>query len=279
MPRPAPRPRRSRAARAAGLVVVVALAAGPARATMARAVPQPPLVERSGADDGQVRLTPATQAAVAGHATWTLANGGADRLTFDLAVHEVEARDDGVAIGAPASVPLASDVLTLAPGEAARIPVEVPDPGTPRALALVARTVDTEPPTTVSGVLLVGGGGPVTPSVVATDVGAGTLTVRLAATGPALVDVALRATAWPGVARAEQVVEGVLVPAGGRDLVVALGGGLVGSIAVDVVVGGAAPTRASTRVWWWPTWLLAVVATALVVATAATILVVRRRRS
>lgn len=237
------------------------------------------MVVDAGADDGQVRLTPATQAVDGDRVVWVLTNGGPSTLTLRLVVHAVEATAGEVEIGAPAGLSLGLDTLTLASGEAARIPLDLDDDASPRALALVARTANADPETTVSGLVLVGGSGAVEPRVVGADANAGTFTVHLDAEGPALVNVALRATAWPGVVRTEQVVEGVLVPTGGRDLDVALDGLIAGRVAIDVVVGGPVPTSTSAATWWWPTnVLLATVAVALLLTTLVAILLVRRRR-
>lgn len=264
----------------AALLVLVVLTARPVAAQDASPVPEPALVVEGGATDGQVRLSPATQAVPGPRVTWLLANGGTGSLTFDLAIHDVAADDGDVQVGEPRpDLRLASDTLHLAPGEVGRIPLRVPASASPGAVALVARSVDAEPETTVSGLALVGSDGDVAPRVVASDASAGTFTVRLDSDAPALVDVAVQASAWPGVLHVEDVVEGVLVPAGGRDLDVALDGWVAGRIHVDVAVGGETPARASGDVWWWPAEvLLAVLAVLLLVAAVVTLWRHRRRR-
>lgn len=258
-----------------GMVGTGAAAAG----ADAAVVPEPPLVVDGHELDGQVRLSPATQAADGDRVHWVLANGGEGTLTFELAVHDVEATTAGVDIGEPAGLALGADEVTLAPGELARIPLALPAETEPGALALVATTVDAEPATTLSGVVLVGGGGEVTPRLVGADAGAGTLTIQFDADGPALVDVALRATAWPGVVRTDELVEGLYVPAGGRDLEVSLGGVVAGRVTVDVAVSGEAGASATETVWWWPPELLVALVVVLLVGIATVVYLRRTRRS
>jgi hypothetical protein len=241
-------------------------------------VPEPPLVVDAGATDGRLRVDPPTQVVAEDRATWVLTNGGAGPLALELAVHEVDATDRGVEVGDRLPVPLDADRLALEAGEAARVVVPLGEVTAPRALALVARTVDADPPTTVSGVALLGGG-TVTPRVVGTDAAAGTLRLSLAADGPTLVDVAVRATAWPGAPRTEQVVEGVLVPADGRDLEVALAGPVAGRVTVEVAVAGPTPRRTRTAVWWWPRPVVATIAGVLLLVALLAALAVRRRSS
>lgn len=243
--------------RAAALVMAVVgalVAAGlPVAAQAPSPVPEPVLVVDGEATDDQVALAPATQAVSGDRVTWLLTNGGSGSLTFELAVHDVTTRDGDVEIGDPrADLPLALDMLHLGPGEVGRIPLRLPDPSPPGTIALIARTVDADPETTVSGVALLGADGEVVPRVTASDAGAGTFTVRLDSDAPALVDVAVRTSVWPGVLAAEDLVEGVLVPAGGRDLDIALQGTVAGRVHIDVAISGATPERASGDVWWWP---------------------------
>ena len=244
----------------------------------AGALPQPPLVVEGGARDGQVRLSPATQDVDGDRATWVLANGGDATLTFTLELHEVTTDGEGASLGASADLALGAEEVTLAPGELARIPLVLPADASPRALALVATAVDADPATTLSGVALVGGGGAVTPSVASADAGDGTFTVDLDADGPTLVDLAVRATAWPGFVHTETQVEDVFVPAGGRELEVALGGAVAGRVTIEVAVGGTTPARASQAVWWWPPAALVVLAVVLLLIAAAVVLLVTRRR-
>ena len=271
LPRPAgrPAPRRLLAA-----VLGVMLVTGPVPGVAQ--VPEPPLVVDVDDRDGQVHLSPATQTVPDGHATWVLTNGGEDRLTFDLAVHAVDTTPEGVEIGDRLDIPLGLDSLALGPSEAARIPLQVGDQA-PAALALVATTEGAEPATTVAALALVGDGDSVAPDVGDADASRGVFSVRLDADDPALVDVALRASAWFGAVQASQVVEGVYVPAGGRDLEVSVDGPLLGRVTVDVVVAGAETTRASSTVWWWPARLLLAVL-GLVLLAAVAVVVLRRRR-
>ncbi len=261
-----------------GLLVVGALLAGPAAATAE--VPEPPLVLDADATDGQVRLDPPTQSVDGGRVTWVLTNGGTDRLEFDLVLHEVtDEGPDGVRVGEPVTADaLARPMLRLGPGEAARIPVTV-EPTPPRALALVATTVDAEPETSVSGIVLVGGGGQVRPDVTGTDPDDGSFTVRLDADGPTLVDVALRATAWPGTPSSATVVEGVYVPAGGREIDVEVAGLLAGRVTIDVATGDDTAQQSRTTVWWWPVWALVALAVVLGLVVVAVVLLLRRRRA
>lgn len=269
-----PAHRHRRLALAAVLGMALALLAA---TTSTAEVPEPPLVVDSDADDGQVRLAPATQTVTEDRVAWVLTNGGTDTLTFRLTVHAVETVGGGVEIGDPLDLPLALDTLTLGPSDAARIPLHL-RADAPDAVALVAETIDAEPVTRVAGLALVGGGDRVQAQVGDTDVSRGVFTVRLDADGPALVDVAVRATAWPGVASADEVVEGVFVPAGGRDLDVALDGPLLGRLTVDVVVVGAGTARTAATVWWWPPVTVAIVI-AVLLALAVVVVLLRRRRS
>lgn len=240
-------------------------------------VVEPPLVVDAGATDGQVRLEPPAQSSDGGTVTWVLTNGGEAALTFSLAIHALG--DDGGAVSIGEEVEpsgLSRSRVRLGPGEAARIPLRVEaDP--PRALALVATSVDADPETTVSGIVLVGGGGPVVPTVTSTDPASGSFVVRLESPGPTLVDVALRAMAWPGAPRSTATVEGVYVPAGGRDLEVEVDGVLAGRVTLDVVVGDSDGERTRTAVWWWPPWTLLVLALLAVLVVA--VVVLRRRGS
>lgn len=228
----------------------------------ALAVPEPVLVVPGGERDGQIRLSPQTQSTTAERVTWQLANGGDEALTFAVAVHDVDTDGGDLAIeDVRDDLDLGVDQVLLAPGDVARLALTVPETLDTTAVALVARTVDAEPATELAGVLLRSDGAEVTPSVAGADVAAGTFTVHLDAAAPALVDLAVRTTAWPGVIEAEQVVEGVLVPAGGRDLDVSMAGAVIGHVTVDVVVRGTGdPVRASDTVWWWPRTLVAVAA-------------------
>lgn len=259
----------------------IVLAAAAATLTVpagAGAAAEPPLVVDGDDTPGAVRIAPETQQVTGPRVTWQLHNGGQETLTFDLALHAVEAAEEGATIGEPLADPtLAVDRLTLASGEHARIPVHLPD-GAPRVLALVATTVDASPETTVSGLALLGADGTVTPEIVDADATAGTFTLRLAASGPALVDVAVRATAWPGRPTTTHRLDGVLVPTGGRDVVVRLDGPVAGRVTLDAAVtAGDDVGRTSRSVWWWPRCLLVLVAIAMVVV-AASVLLVRRRR-
>lgn len=232
------------------LVVSVGLP-NPVAAQTPSEVAEPVLVVPGAASDGQVSLAPATQVVSQTRLAWLLTNGGADSLVFQLAVHDVVTSDGEVEVGAQRTdLPLSLDRLQLGPGEAARIPLHLPDSTTPGTIALVAQTVDAEPETTVSGVALLGAHGEVAPAISHSDAGAGTFTVRLDADAPALVDVAVRSSVWPGILRADDLVEDVLVPAGGRDLDIALDGAVAGRLHLDVAV--SAGGRASAAVWWWP---------------------------
>lgn len=264
-----------------GTVAAAALAAallslGVAPAT---ATPEPPLVVPGGDASGDVRVEPSTQQVMGDRVAWQVHNGGAGTLSFELAIHEVEASAEGATVGDRIeALDLATDRLTLAAGELARVPLHLPD-DSPRALALVATTVDAEPETTVSGLALVGGGGAVTPDIVATDAAAGTFTLRLDAVGPTLVDVAVRATAWPGRPTTTHRIDGVLVPAGGRDVPVRLTGPVAGRVELEVAVAaGDEVGRASRAVWWWPRSAVVVVAVALLLVTVGLLALVRRRR-
>ena len=166
-------------------------------------------------------------------------------------------------------------MVTLDPGEVARIPLRLRDVA-PRALALVASTRDASPETTLSAIALVGGSGEVRPTVVAADAAAGTATLRLEADGPALVDVAVRASAWPGRPSARTAVTGVLVPTGGRDLVVDVDGPMLGRLRVEAVVASVGEARADAAFWWWPPAATVALLGVLTVALAS-VLVVRRR--
>lgn len=264
------------------LLAVVAVATTLAVATPVVAdVPEPPLVVEGGTADGQVTLRPRTRTTLDERVTWVLANGGTDRLAFALAVRRVATDDAGaVELGAVVDeVVLATERVVLGPGESVRVAARIPADGTPDAMALVATTVDAEPETELAGLLLRSAAGRVTPSVVGADAAAGTFTVRLDADAPALVDVAVRAAAWPGIGASEQVVPGVLVPAGGRDLRIGLAGAVAGRLAVDVAVAGVGePARASGSLWWWPPAARAG-GVALGVVLVLAVLVVRRRRS
>lgn len=255
------------------VALLTAVTAGPLLAD----VPEPPLVVDAEATDGRVHLSPTTQTVTGGRATWVLTNGGTDTLTFELGVHAVEATDDAVEVGDPVDVPLALGTVTVGPSEAARIPVPLGEDA-PDAIALVATSVDAEPETRLAALALRGGGDRVEAHVRAADASRREVRVRLDAAAPALVDVALRASAWPGLVRASEVVEGVYVPAGGRDLVVTLDGPLVGRLTVDVAVGGTEPTRARAAVWWWPRPVVVGLLAVLVAAVVALGLVARRRR-
>lgn len=279
---PSHRVRTARAAAVAVMVVVatVLFAAGStATAQAPSTVPEPVLVVEAGATDGQVSLMPATQSVSHQRLTWVLRNGGEEALAFDLAIHDVVATGGAVEVGAErVDLPLAQATVRLAGGEAARIPLLLPDATSPDAIALVARSVDADPETTVSGIALLGGaGGNVTARLARTDVGTGTFTVRLDSDFPTLVDVAVRASAWPGLMSTEDVIEGVFVPAGGRDLDVSLDGAMAGRLQLDVAVSGDTPVRASADVWWWPAEVVvALLAIVLLIVVAITGL--RRRR-
>lgn len=262
---------------AATATAAAVLLAGPHPLAMAE-VPEPPLVVDVDAADGRVRLSPAIQEMTEDGATWLLTNGGTGTLTFELGVHGVEATEDAVEVGEPLDVSLGLHTVTLGPSEAARIPVPLAADA-PDAVALVASTVDAEPETRLAALALRAGGGSVEPSVRAADATRGEVRLRLRATGPAMVDVALRASAWPGLVQASAVVEGVYVPAGGRDLVVRLDGPLAGRLTVDVAVAGAAPSHARAELWWWPrTVVLGLLAGLAVVGVAAALATRRRRR-
>lgn len=263
--------------RGTAAILLVVLLVAPISTAGWAAVPEPPLVVDAGATDGQVRLDPPAQAVEGESVSWLLTNGGRSALTFALTVHALEQDAAGdVQVGEEVDAPgLERTRVRLDAGEAVRIPLRVEaDP--PRALALVATSVDADPETAVSGIVLLGGGGPVVPTVTSTDPADGTFVVRLESQGPTLVDVALRAVAWPGSPGSTTTVEGVYVPAGGRDLEVEVDGLLAGRVTIDVAVGDGDGERTRTTAWWWPPWTLLVLAglVALVVAAGAW----RRRR-
>lgn len=264
----------------AAVVVVLAGQTAAHPAATAATTPDPPLVVPGDDGGGDVRVEPSTQQVTGDRVVWHVRNGGSGTLTFDLAVHAVEAAPEGATIGAPADdLALATPRLTLAAREVARIPLHLPDTS-PRAIALVVTTLDTEPEVTVSGMALVGSGDPVTAEIVSADAAAGTFTIRLDAAGPALVDMAVRATAWPGRPTADRKIDGVLVPAGGREVDIRLSGPLAGRVTLDVAVSSAGDVaRASQDVWWWSRASLAVVAVALLAASAGLVVLVRRRRA
>lgn len=243
------------------------------------AAPEPPLVVEAEGGDGTIRVEPATQQVDGPRVAWHLHNGGDATLTFTLALHEVEASSEGATIGEALGSPgLVADRITLAPHERARVPVHLADDG-PRALALVATTVDATPETTVSGIALVGGEGAVRAEVVEADAAAGRFTLALDSSTPALVDVAIRATAWPGRPTTTHRLEGVLVPAGGREVPVRLDGPIVGRVTLEAAVtSGDQVERTIREVWWWPRWLLAAIAGLLVLVAAGIAVVVHRRR-
>lgn len=275
---PARTSRRAGVLALAASVALVGLRPGAAPPAARAEVPEPPLVVGDAATDGQVRITPATQTVSGPRVTWLVTNGGDRPLTFQVAIHTVDATTTAVEVGEPADLALATDTLHLGAGEAARVPLRLDPTSTPRALALVARTGDADPATTVVGLALVGGSDTVAPRVVGGDAGSGTITLRLDAEGPALVDLAVRATAWPGLLHAEEVLEGILVPAEGREVDVVLGGPVAGRVTVEVAVGGSEPRRARAVVWWWPRSLWGATALVLLVL-AATGTAVRLRRA
>lgn len=261
------------------VIGAVLLLATTTAASAEQVVPEPPLVVDGGVEDGRVTLEPATQAVGGGRVEWLLSNGGDAALRFAVAIHDVITSGDGdVEVAGPRSdLDLGLDEIRLGPGEVARIPLWLPAEVTATTLALVARTIDAEPQTQVSGLVLVSGDGEVTPEVVTSDASAGVFTVRLASDGPAIVDLAVRASAWPGLARTDEVLEDVLVPAGGRDLDVALSGPVVGRLTVEVVAVGLAEARTSATLWWWPRPFLIGIAAVLVLVALALVLRVRRR--
>src|SRR5690606_29121569 len=87
--------------------------------------------------------------------------------------------------------------------------------------------------------------------------------------------------AWPGTPRSAATVEGVYVPAGGRDLEVDVSGVLAGRVTFEVAVGegdgDGDGERTSTSVWWWPPWTLAGLALVVVLVVVGVLL--RRRRA
>lgn len=263
----------------AAIVGAVVAAGLPVAAQAPSPVPEPILVVDGGAADDQVGLAPATQAVSGDRVAWLLTNGGSGSLMFDLAVHDVTTRDGDVEIGAPRDdLPLALDTLHLGPGDVGRIPLRLPDGAPPGTIALIARTVDADPETTVSGVALLGADGEVVPRVAGSDADAGTFTVRLDSEAPALVDVAVQTSVWPGMLAAEDLVEGVLVPAGGRDLDIALQGTVAGRVHIDVAVSGTTAERASGDVWWWPAEVVVTLLAVLLLLVLVVSWVWRRRR-
>lgn len=265
------------AASLVGLVAtgVLVLPATPPAIAAADDPPEPILVVPGADTDGRIRVRPASQVAEPGGAlAWLLANGGSTSTDLEVGLHEVVARDGRVTVGDEhEELTLLDDTVTLAPGEIARVRLPVPRDATSGTVALVATdsTTDVE----VTALAVVGSSARVQPHV-RRDGASETLTVRLDASAPALVDVAVRATAWPGLVGDEHVFTDVLVPAGGRDVPLALPAPLVGRLTVDVAVSGAEPTRTSVSVWWWPRELVAGIAVLLVVVTAALAWRVRR---
>lgn len=272
------------------LVAAVTLVGGgtggevPTARAAAATPPEPVLVVPGDATDGQVRVRPAAQAPDDGRLTWTVANGGEVPVALTLAVHEVRAQDGEVEVGRVHDrLAVPSRAVDLDAGEVARVRVPVPPDLAPGTVALVAAGVDAD--VEVVGLALVGpaaGRDGATAGVeprVQPGPEAGAITVRLASDVPALVDVAVRASAWPGLVHDEQVLADVLVPVGGRDVPVAVSGPVVGRVTVDVAVSGQQAGRTSAALWWWPRELLVAVAVALVmVAGVAVALVARRGR-
>lgn len=259
------------------VTVVLGLAVGVDARAAASAPPEPVLVVPGAASDGQLTVRPATQLADdRGRLTWTVANGGTGALTLTLALHEVSSRAGRVEVGQRhGRLALRDHRVVLAPGEVARVRVPVPDGLGPQTVALVAQADDGG--ARVTGLALIGGGGTVRPEVTETDARAGTVTVRLHAPGPALVDVAVRAVVWPGLVHDEQVVTDVLVPVGGRDVPMAVGGPVAGRVTIEVTVSGDG-ARTTRTVWWWPRWVPISVAAVLVVVTALLVVGARRGR-
>lgn len=261
--------------------VLVTAVLGPVAAAGARAAasapPEPVLVVPGGETDGQLAVRPPTQVSDhRGRLTWTVTNGGAATVTITLAIHEVVSRAGQVEVGERhGDLALRDDRVVLAPGEVARVRVPVPDEVGPETVALVAQTADGD--ARVTGLALIGSGGTVRATVADADAHAGTVTIRLRAPGPALVDVAVRAVVWPGLVRDEQVVTDVLVPVGGRDVPVTVGGPVAGCVTIEVAVSGDG-ARATRTVWWWPRWVPAGIATVLVAVTALGVVAARRRR-
>lgn len=255
----------------AGVLLILILAVvGPAVAT------EPVLVVPGGQHDGQVALDPPVQVANDGIVTWLLRNGGSDELTFALAIHDVEVRGDRVDLGAARDdVAPPADEVVLGPGEMARLRLHVSDAS---LLALVARTVDATPDTEVSALALVGEPATVTPSVVDASVTGDAVTVRLDADRAAIVDIAVRVSSWPGIGSSTQQLRDVVVPAGGRDLAVGLGGPSLGRLTVEVAVSSPGSPVASAAIWWWPRNMLAIIA-AILIAIAAVGTWARRRRN
>jgi hypothetical protein len=256
---------------AAALVSVLLMlaVAGPAVAT------EPVLVVPGGERDGQVALDPPVQVADDGIITWLLRNGGDDELTFALAIHDVEVRGDGVDLGAERDdVAPPADEVVLGPGEVARLRLHVSGAS---LLALVARTVDATPDTEVSALALAGEPVIVTPSVVDASGSGDAVTVRLDADRAAIVDVAVRVSSWPGIGSSTEQLRDVVVPAGGRDLAVGLGGPSLGRLTVEVAVSSPGSPVASAAIWWWPRNLLAVIAAALIAIAAVGTWAWRRR--
>lgn len=267
--------------RAAGsLLAALVMSVGmplPVAAQASPEVPEPVLVVTGGAADGQVALSPATQVVTQPRVAWLLTNGGADDLVFQLGVHDVVTSDGNVEVGAERpDLALALEQVQLGSGEAARIPLHLPDATTPGTIALVARTVEADPETTVSGVALLGADGEVAPAIASADAGAGTFTVRLDADTPTIVDVAVRSSVWPGTMQADDLVEDVLVPAGGRDLDIDLDGAVAGRLHIDVAVSDGG--RASAAVWWWPAEVVLAALALVALVAALAVWLVRRRR-
>lgn len=253
----------------AGMLLLLPAAVGPALAT------EPVLVVPGGERDGQIALDPPVQVAGDGAVTWLLRNGGVDELTFDLAIHDVEVRGDRVDLGsARHDVAPPADQVVLGPGEVARLRLHLSDAS---LLALVARTVDATPDTEVSALALVGEPAEVTPSVVDASGTGEAVTIRLDADRAAIVDVAVRVSSWPGIGASTEQLRDVVVPAGGRDLAVALGGPSLGRLTVEVAVSSPGAPNASAAIWWWPRSVLAVIAALLILAAAAATWARRRR--
>lgn len=269
----------------AGIVVAVMVAVGVApggleeRARAAEAVEDPPLVVDGADADGSVSLEPGVQHVADGPAAWVLANGGEDALTFTLHVAEVEVGGDGaLQVGEElADRSVGADEVHLAPGEAARLRLHPdPDAGT-EVLAVVAVTVDADPPTRLWAVAQLGPPVGVTATFAEADGSDGATTVRIDSDQPTLVSLAARVTVWPGLVRDEVVRDAVYVPAGGREIDLHLGGAALGRVTVEVAVSGT-DGPVSTTTWWWPLWLVATLATLLLALTAGLVLRAYRRR-
>lgn len=256
-------------------------------------VPPPVEVERVEPTVPELVIVPAVTPANPDEEGWVMVehlvvNGTGSELRLELEVLGVD-RDSGTPdpdAELDVEVRLNGPELQLGPNEAATVTSVAQDVSTGTAYAVVVDVVGSDPPASITSVVLAAAG-PAEVAIGAMDLNEDLLTVDLDVSGgPTLVDAAVRLRGWWGHTVLEASHPGLITWRDEDTVTLSYelaGVDAPGPYRVEVVASaGPDEVRSSTARWLFPTVSLYVAAAGLVVLTLATVVTVwipRRRRA